>query len=187
MTIARVPSTYTSSVPLASPFKSVRQEEHIYTLSDEWFIREDVVAHRYQIEHVLVSNRGVFALFSQKRSGVLQQNADQFFVGGERQDHAIQQAWHVSQALETLVGTRVYPVLVYRELSSPDTGSVSNVGRRGYTAEAAEAPVQSHWKIQGTLVTSWEHLPQALEKVWSKVFQWKDVCLLARKVRLLNR
>ena len=47
MTIARVPSTYTQPLPLAQPLNPVRNQDNIYTLPDDWYIREDVTVGRF--------------------------------------------------------------------------------------------------------------------------------------------
>ncbi|GGJ19710.1 hypothetical protein [Deinococcus roseus] len=187
MTIARVPSTYVTSLPRTPNLKAVRYEENVYTLSDDWFIREDIVVGRHSMEYVLVSRYGIFALLPQKRSGVVHQQGDQIFVNNDRQSHAIQNAWHATQALEQAVGTKVYPVLVYRELSPKSQETAAVAGRRGYTAEAAEQPEQTHWKVQGTLLTSWEHLTETLGTFSHKVFSWTEASQFARQIRRLSQ
>ncbi|GEM45069.1 hypothetical protein [Deinococcus cellulosilyticus] len=183
MTIARVPSTYITSAPQTPFLRSVRFEENLYTLSDDWFIREDITVGRYTLDYVLVSSFGVFSLLPQKRSGVVHQQGDQIFVNNDRQAQAIQNAWHATQALEQVLGTRVHPVLVYRELASRTQEPSGVVGRRGYTAEAAESPEQTHWKAQGTLITSWEHLPEALGTFPHRVLGGLDVAHFCKQLR----
>lgn len=183
MTIARVPSTYITSLPHVPSLKSVRYEENLYTLSDDWFIREDIVVGRHSMEYVLVSSHGVFALFPQKRSGVIHQQGDQVYVNNDRQSNAIQHAWQAIESLEQALSTRVHPVLVYRELSPRSKETSAVVGRRGYTAEAAESPEETHWKVQGTLITSWEHLPEALDTHMLKVLGGLDVAHFCKLLR----
>ena len=87
----------------------------------------------------------------------------------------IQHAWHATQALEQRLGSKVHPVLVYASLHQAAARQAPTVSRRGYTAEAAEAPTEVQWQVQGTRVTSWEHLPAVLTGHPHRVLQWRDI------------
>ncbi|WP_189007361.1 hypothetical protein [Deinococcus roseus] len=92
---------------------SMRMAHWVYTLSDEWFIREDVYLEDTHYAYILLSRYGIYAIYMQPFMGYVVAQGMQLKVNGEPQDQLIRLIRSRNVFLEKILKTRVIPVAMF--------------------------------------------------------------------------
>lgn len=107
-----VPDTSEPEQPPTVPL-SMRTAHWIYTLSDDWFIREDVFFGNTNYDYLLLSKHGVYAVYMQPFMGYVVGQGTQLKINGELHDHIIKTVRARNNPLEKILQTRVIPVAMF--------------------------------------------------------------------------
>lgn len=81
-------------------------------LPSGWRVFHDVMLETENVDHVVVSNRGVFSIEAKNYSGGIRVEPTGVFTHGKRNDEIVRQAWRQAHRLRELLGVEVEPVLV---------------------------------------------------------------------------
>lgn len=120
-----VPVPDTPETPPPVPL-SMRMAHWVYTLSDEWFIREEVYLENITYDYVLLSRFGVYAVYMQPTMGYVVAQGMALKVNGEPQDHLIRLIRSRNVYLEKTLKVRVTPVAMFNnsDIRGFDMGGV---------------------------------------------------------------
>ncbi|GEM46998.1 hypothetical protein [Deinococcus cellulosilyticus] len=92
---------------------SMRMAHWVYTLSDDWYIREDVYVENTNFDYVLLSRYGIYAVYMQPLMGYVVAQGMGLKVNGEPQDHLIRLIRSRNVFLERTLKVRVTPVAMF--------------------------------------------------------------------------
>lgn len=92
---------------------SMRMAHWVYTLSDNWFIREDVCLDDINFDYVLLSRYGVYAVYLQPFQGYVVAQNMHLKINGELQDHLIRLIRGRNAILEKRLKIKVTPVAMF--------------------------------------------------------------------------
>lgn len=95
-------------------------------LPSGWRVFHDVQLENENIDHVVVSNRGVFTVEVKNYSGALTVSRTGIMTHGQRNDRVVRQAWRQAHRLRELLSVEVQPVLVFarRDFGSTHVGAL---------------------------------------------------------------
>ena len=98
----------------------------LHRLPTGWRVFHDVQLGNENIDHVVVSNRGVFTIEVKNYSGTIKAEPSGIYTHGQRNDRIVRQAWRQAHRLRALLGVDVQPVLVFvgRDFGRTRVGSL---------------------------------------------------------------
>ena len=102
----------------------------LHRLPAGWRVFHDVQLDHENIDHVVVSNRGVFTIEVKNYSGEMKVGPAGLFTHGQRNDRVVRQAWRQSHRLRMVLDVEVQPVLVFiaRDFGTTRVGALPVMG-----------------------------------------------------------
>ena len=132
--------------------------DSIYELSDEWYIREDVIVDRFHIDYVLVSRFGAFSILERLDQEKVKVQEKSLYMDGKLQDYLVREHLGATRRLEGVLNMKVKPLIVFKQ---DINGGV----------------------VQGVQVLPLQHLRSHIEFFWQKVYTFEDVMTACRTLR----
>lgn len=132
--------------------------DSIYELSDEWYIREDVIVDRFHIDYVLVSRFGAFSILERLDQEKVKVQDSSLYIDGQLQDYLVREHLGATRRLEGVLKMKVKPLIVFKQ---DINGGV----------------------VQGVQLLPLQHLSSHLEFFWQKVYTFEDVMKACRTLR----
>ncbi|GGJ41726.1 hypothetical protein [Deinococcus roseus] len=132
--------------------------DSIYELSDEWYIREDVVNDRFHIDYVLVSRFGAFSVLERLDREKVKVHEGSLYIDAKLQDYLVREHLGATKRLEGVLKMKVKPLIVFKQ---DINGGV----------------------VQGVQVLPLHHLRNHIEFFWQKVYTFEEVMAALRILR----
>lgn len=132
--------------------------DSIYELSDEWYIREDVIVDRFHIDYVLVSKFGAFSIVERLDQQKVKVQDKSLYIDGQLQDYLVREHFGATKRLEGVLNMKVKPLIVFKQ--------DINGGM-----------------VQGVQLLPLHHLRSHIEFFWQKVYTYEDVMTACRTLR----
>jgi hypothetical protein len=114
-----------------------------------WRAFHDVRLDGENVDHVVVSNRGVFSIEVKNYSGKVKIGTAGIIAHGQRNDRIVLQAQRQAHRLRTLLGVDVQPLLVFvgRDVAVTAMGTLTVMGDSGWCPGCFAAPSErSTWR-----------------------------------------
>ncbi|GEM45070.1 hypothetical protein [Deinococcus cellulosilyticus] len=125
----------------AGPAKPARLGDVIFSLNDDWFIREDIGLDHHMIDYAVVSRFGLFTIFQQTASGTITANASSILVNGNPHDYIIKSIKMCNAMIESQVKARAVPIAIF---SSSEVHGLEASGIKLLTADQLLPYLMSH-------------------------------------------
>ncbi|GGJ19714.1 hypothetical protein [Deinococcus roseus] len=97
----------------ATSTKPVRLGDAIFSLNDDWYIREDIALDHHVVDFAVVSRVGLFTIFQQTATGTITANSTSILVNGHPHDYIVKSIKMCNAMIESQVKARAIPIAVF--------------------------------------------------------------------------
>lgn len=97
----------------AAPARPARLGDAIFSLNDDWYIREDIGLDHHNIDFAVVSRFGLFTIFQQSATGTVTASGNSIMINGNAHDYIVKTIKMCNAMIESQVKARSIPIAIF--------------------------------------------------------------------------